>query len=253
MKHNYNLTQLHPDKCFERHIFHRDQIAHVLRWFYVAKLARSDIKKKATVLDFGCGNANLLKLLYHNRLAPNEYVGIDMRQQTITKLRNEFENLPFARFECMDLCKPIRVVSEPYDFITCFEVVEHIGHANIEIFLENIKDFSNENTTILLSTPNYDEKIGAAENHLLGPDKEIGEWKHEELQAELEKFFIIEKKIGTFASVRDYKEWVLNSPYKDYYLKASEFLDNEMLSISMAPVIPAEKARNCLWVLKVRP
>ncbi len=62
-KHNYNITQLHPDKCFERHIFHRDQFAHYLRWTHILK--ESNIGE--TIVDFGCGKGNLLEVLYRNR------------------------------------------------------------------------------------------------------------------------------------------------------------------------------------------
>ena len=35
---DYNKTQLHPEQIFEKHIFHRDQFAHYLRWNYILKI-----------------------------------------------------------------------------------------------------------------------------------------------------------------------------------------------------------------------
>ena len=62
---------------------------------------------------------------------------------------------------------------------------------------------------------------------------------------------LIEKKYGTFASIKDYK-----NDLKDWQIpmfKAlSEYYDTNLLANIMAPMIPAEHARNCLWVLRVR-
>lgn len=244
----YNKTQLDPDKVFERHIFHRDQIAHVMRWFYVAKIAQQ-YRGEGKILDFGCGSGNLAKLLYHNRWAPKKYLGLDVRHQTIEKLKEDWKDKAFASFECRDLCKPIFDLREEWDIISCFEVIEHIGHENAPQFLQNIKDLAGPATTILLSTPNYDPNVGPADNHII--DGKIGEWDHKELQALLEQYFVIDKKIGTFASIADYKD-SLNAWQLEMFNNLREFYDSNMLSIIMAPLIPAEKARNCLWVLKVK-
>ena len=40
-----NWTQLNPETAFERHVFHRDQFAHYLRWTHLLKII--DIGKKA--------------------------------------------------------------------------------------------------------------------------------------------------------------------------------------------------------------
>ena len=86
---------------------------------------------------------------------------------------------------------------------------------------------------------------------MLGPEKEIGEWDHFELQEKLSEFFIIERKYGTFASIRDYKE-DLHDWQIPMFEALREYYDTNLLSNLMAPIIPPEHARNCLWVLKVR-
>ena len=58
----YNTTDLRPDQAFERHVFHRDQFAHYLRWTHILKEA----KIGESIVDFGCGAANLLEVLYRN-------------------------------------------------------------------------------------------------------------------------------------------------------------------------------------------
>lgn len=246
-KEIYNKTQLTPQKEFERHIYHRDQFAHYFRWSHVLKNA----KIGQTILDFGCGTGEILEVFYRNRYKPKYYLGLDIRQKTINENTEKFKKLDFAEFKQVDLCQDELDLGRTFDIITCFEVIEHIGHANIYKFLDNIFYHCNEDTTIYLSTPNYDPKVGAAKNHTLGPEKEIGEWDHFELQEKLSEFFIIEKKYGTFASIRDYKE-DLHDWQIPMFEALREYYDTNLLSNLMAPIIPPEHARNCLWVLKVR-
>lgn len=246
-KEIYNKTQLTPQQEFERHIYHRDQFAHYLRWSHVLKNA----KIGQTILDFGCGTGEMLELFYRNKYRPKQYLGLDIRKQTIDENNEKFEKLDFAEFRQADLCQPELDLGQTFDIITCFEVIEHIGHANADAFLDNIAYHCNENTVVYLSTPNYDPKVGAANNHLLGPSKEVGEWDHFELQKKLEEYFIIEKKYGTFASIKDYKD-DLTGWRKEAFEELRKYYDSNLLSNMMAPMIPAEHARNCLWVLKAR-
>ena len=225
-KQIYNKTQLTPQQEFERHIYHRDQFAHYLRWSHILKIARVG----QTILDFGCGSGEMLEVFYRNKFRPKQYL---------------------AEFRQCDLCQNELDLGQTFDIITCFEVIEHIGHENADAFLDNIAYHCGPDTRVYLSTPNYDPRVGAANNHLLGPDKEVGEWDHFELQKKLSEYFIIEKKYGTFASMKDYKadlkDWQIPmfEALKDYY-------DVNLIANIMAPLIPAEHARNCLWVLKVR-
>ena len=241
---NYNKTQLTPQQEFERHIYHRDQFAHYLRWTHVLKEA----KIGQTILDFGCGSGEMLEVFYRNRYRPAKYVGLDILTSQIEKNNEKFEKLDFATFKQADLCQDIDL-GEKFEIITCFEVFEHIGHANADAFLKNIWNHCNEGTTVYFSTPNYDPKVGAAENHILGDEREIGEWDHFELQAELEKFFTVEKKYGTFASMRDYKD-ELNEWQKPMFEALKEYYDTNLVANIMAPLVDASKARNCLWVLR---
>jgi hypothetical protein len=69
----YNTTDLDPETTFERHVFHRDQFAHYLRWTHILKVAKIGEK----IVDFGCGKGNLLEVLYRNRFkSGKELTGI---------------------------------------------------------------------------------------------------------------------------------------------------------------------------------
>lgn len=95
----YNKTQLHPENCLERHVFHRDQFAHIFRWTHVLKRAELGMN----ILDVGCGSGNLAELLYRNRYKSDLYLGLDIRKQTIALNREKFKNVPWVKFEQADI------------------------------------------------------------------------------------------------------------------------------------------------------
>ena len=181
----YNKTQLTPKNEFEKHIYHRDQFAHYFRWTHVLKNAKIGQK----ILDMGCGSGEMIEVFYRNRYRPEKFVGIDIRDKVPEKLKN----LDFVEILVKDLCKPFDL-EEKFDIITSFEVVEHIGHENLDAYLQNMVKHCKQGTKIFLSTPNYDPIVGAAKNHMLTNSKgelEVGEWNHLELGAKLEKYFTI--------------------------------------------------------------
>ena len=130
-KLGYNTTQLTPQDAFERHIYHRDQFAHYLRWSHVLKNARIG----QTILDFGCGSGEILEVFYRNRYRPKKYLGLDIRAKTIAENSDKFRNLDFAEFRQADLCQSELDLGMTFDIVTCFEVIEHIGHKNADNFL----------------------------------------------------------------------------------------------------------------------
>lgn len=248
-KSKYNTTDLDPQTSFEKHVYHRDQFAHYLRWTHVLNHATIG----ETIADFGCGGGSLLEVFYRNKFKCKKYVGMDIRTKTIENAKEHFAGVPWAEFHAVDL------ILDPYPFkdiqadkVISFEVAEHIGKQNIEKFLENFRDCGNATATYYLSTPNFDEKVGAAGNHTFDSGDGRGtvpqEFDHFELQAHLEKFFTVEKKYGTFASQTHYKPH-LNDWQQKMFDGLRQYYDSNLVANIMAPFFP-EQARNCLWVLK---
>lgn len=244
----YNKTQLNPDVTFERHVFHRDQFAHFLRWSHVLKRAKIGQK----VLDFGCGSGNLAEVFYRNRYKLDSYIGLDISDGFINKAKKKFEKVEWVKFFKHDLVQDELDYGNDFDIITSFEVVEHIGKNNIDKFLINLKKHCNENTIVMISTPNYDEGVGAAKNHTYdsGNGVEVQEFEHNELKHILKNHFVIQEKYGTFASQKDYKN-ELNEWQKNMFDELSKYYDSNLISNIMAPMFP-EKARNCIWILKAK-
>lgn len=245
----YNKTALDPEATFERHVFHRDQFAHYLRWTHILKEA----KIGESIVDFGCGKGHLLEVFYRNKFKQKSYVGLDIREETIEKCKDKFDQVPWAKFYAVDLVKPSIDLSQfNGDKVCCFEVLEHVGKQNADVFLENFKACGNNNATYYLSTPNFDPEVGAAANHTFDAGDERGydvqEFGHFELEQILSKHFDIVKKFGTFASMKDYK-YLMNSWQKEMFNALKEYYDSNLMSVIMAPFFP-ENARNTLWVLK---
>lgn len=248
----YNTTDLSPDSAFERHVFHRDQFAHYLRWTHILKEA----KIGESIVDFGCGQANLLEVLYRNKFKQKRYVGIDIREKTIEKAAEKFSNVEWAQFIAADLITSgLDFQQFDADKVCSFEVLEHVGKQNAETFLSNFKDCGNNNATYYLSTPNYDPSVGAAANHIFdagdGRGEDVQEFDHYELEELLKKHFTVVKKFGTFASVKDYKP-LMNEWQKSMFEKLKEYYDSNLVSNIMAPLFP-DASRNTLWVLKRKP
>ena len=248
-KKNYNTTDLDPETTFERHVFHRDQFAHYLRWTHILKEA----KIGEIILDFGCGKGNLLEVLYRNKFKCEKYIGIDIREKTINQAKEKFAVVNWAEFYADDLIYPtIDYSTFKADKVCSFEVAEHIGKQNIDLFLQNFKLCGNDDAKYYLSTPNYDENVGAAGNHTYdsgdGRGVAIHEFGHFELQEHIEKYFTVVNKFGTFASIRDYKP-KLNDWQKEMFNALCKYYDSNLISNIMAPLFP-ENSRNTLWVLK---
>jgi len=247
---NYNTTDLDPKTTFERHVFHRDQFAHYLRWTHILKEA----KVGDTLVDFGCGSGNLLEVFYRNKFKCSRYVGLDIRSQTIASNQKKFKNVEWAEFHCVDLI----VDDFPYsqcqaDKVCSFEVIEHVGQQNVYTFLEHFKQCGHKEATYYLSTPNYDEQVGAAGNHTYdsgdGRGVAVQEFKHADLEFFiLDSGFKIQRKFGTFASQKDYRH-LLNDWQTKMFETLNAYYDSNLIANIMAPMFP-EQSRNTLWVLK---
>jgi SAM-dependent methyltransferase len=248
-KSKYNVTDLNPVTTFERHVFHRDQFAHYLRWTHILKEARIG----EVMCDFGCGGGNLLEVLYRNRFKQSRYIGIDIRERTIRVANDKFAKVDWAEFDCADLCKnDYNYSAIEADKVCSFEVIEHVGKQNADVFLENFKACGHKNATYYLSTPNYDPIVGAAGNHTYdsgdGRGVDVQEFGHFELQDILERHFRIVNKFGTFASMRDYRPH-MNDWQKMMFNSLRAYYDANLISNIMAPFFP-EHSRNTIWILK---
>lgn len=96
---------------------------------------RMPAKSGLTVLDAGCGEGHLLKLL-HSKRPDNSYFGVDITEEALAKARLR---CPFADIKKEDISK-LSIASNSIDVVMCTEVIEHIF---------NYQDVLNEFTRVL--------------------------------------------------------------------------------------------------------
>ena len=245
----YNTTDLDPQNSFERHVFHRDQFAHYLRWTHILK----ESKIGESIVDFGSGKGALLEVLYRNKFKQRSYIGLDIREKTIEKANEKYANVDWAQFYTCDLIHPVvDLAGLQADKVCSFEVLEHVGKQNGDVFCQNFLACGNQNATYYISTPNYDEKVGAAGNHTYdsgdGRGTDVQEFSYAELEELFGKYFTIQKTYGTFASQRDYKP-LMNEWQTQMFNALQDYYDSNLVANIMAPLFPS-KSRNTLWILK---
>jgi SAM-dependent methyltransferase len=240
-----DTTFLSLDNAEERGFIHRDYIAHCMRWSHVIKiLTKGKAYEGATIVDVGCGRETPMgKTLYSSRLIPARYIGIDygpIPQET----RDVFHSgkFPVEFYERTDFVKWVdNQPMEFADFVTSFEVLEHVEPKHMLEMLDGIRTILKPNGMAFISTPCWDV-VSCAANH-------VNEMRYEALGAVIEESgFEIVDVFGTFASIREYEPY-LAPGHREAFEDLRAYYDVNFLSCVFAPFYP-QYSRNCLWQLK---
>jgi hypothetical protein len=257
-------THLSIDTAEQRGFIHRDYIAHCHRWSHVIKwLQQSKRYADAVILDVGCGkDIPMGKMLYSSRLIPKLYIGLDYNKKLNLEpfhtgkfpikaiggvnfpddISTSADNTQLADDVFMVNGHADQGTLPRPDVITSFEVIEHVEPGHARKMLEGIRDLMGPDSHFFLSTPCYDERVGAAGNH-------VNEMTHEALGALLEDLgFEIVGNYGTFASIRDYKAQLEADGHMPLFNQLRQYYDVNLLATIFAPLYPA-LARNNLWHL----
>lgn len=276
-------THLSIDMAHSRGFIHRDYLAHCLRWTHVAKFLREKNRyKEAVVLDVGCGrDLPLARMLHTDRITPKLYVGVDYnKQDKLNTYSHNFGDKPFHFFGGIEFPEGISVKGEGMHIlsgtkvkaltyfrlptiITCFEVLEHVEPAHARKMVEKMAELAKASEEagnechIFISTPNWDPKVGAADNH-------VNEMLHQAVGYLLETSGLeILDVWGTFASQKDYDladhanacqlgddGYGACTYAGKLWDELSKYYDSNYLSTIFAPLFPAQ-ARNCLWHCRI--
>lgn len=240
-------TFLSVDQAETRGFIHRDYIAHCFRWTHAAKMIQARWKT-ARILDVGCGKEMPFpKLIYSSKMRPEHYVGLDVDNHELPEM------LQKTTFKCerlvgdmadVELFSDLGFERQP-NFITCFEVLEHVELEHAIRCLEAIHTTLSHDGLFMVSTPCYNLK-DVADNH-------VNEMTYAAFGAMLEDAgFSITNNYGTFISQRDLKVAVTANPGLDpsefwvTFESLRQFYDSNVLSTIYAPMFPAH-SRNCLW------
>ncbi len=240
-----DTTCLSLDHAEQRGFLHRDYLAHCLRWSHVTKyLLQGRRYQTHHVLDVGCGKeAPLPKLMYSSRMTHTKgsYTGIDYGKvewpDTIAKT-GKFKMTLYSK---QDFVKT-KLHRKTFDTVTCFEMVEHVEPWHAYQTLKKIREVLTKDGRAFISTPCYDEKTGAADNH-------VNEMTYPGLLALIELSGLeVDEVHGTFASQKDYKK-LMSPAQTEVFEQLSSYYDSNVLACIMAPMFP-HNSRNCIWKLK---
>lgn len=117
-----------------------------------------DLKPKS-ILDLGCGDANLFRFLNINGIA---YTGIDCVPEMIEKNQHDFQDAWHMLFLCADI---LNYPLPKADLVICRDVVHYLPNTLIARLLENIKRSHSE---YLLITHNLHCALSANDHTDIG-------------------------------------------------------------------------------------
>ena len=158
----------------------------------VYKYARILIKryKLTNVIDIGCGPAvKLMKLIYP---ICADVTGVD-QQEAIDFCKKHYKAGNFL----VDNLEMPKLHLGRFDCIICADVIEHL--VDPDAILKYIRELSNDNSVIIISTPERD--ILRGKDCMTSPKPEhVREWNYTEFRAYLESrgFEIKEQKVIPF-------------------------------------------------------
>jgi len=234
-------TYLSIDYVETTGMMHRDYIAHCLRWSHIVKFCQKT-KAKARILDIGCGiELNLPKLLRSSHVLFDYYAGVDHGKVDVKKYFNKSgrgwePNKIWSQTDFIDIPD---TELDNINLMVCFEVLEHVEPTHAAKMLAKMKKNLSPDGNLFVSTPCYDPNLGAADNH-------VNEMTYEAMGSMLETLgFAIENHYGTFASQRDYKDY-LTDDQKSVFEGLSKYYESNFLSTIFAPLHPS-RSRNCIW------
>ena len=231
----FDTTQLHESQ--HGRLVHRDYAAHFFRWGWVQRHFRPG----EYILDVGCGQDLPLARLMTNRPGSvrEQYYGVDLNR--ISRKVNFSWATILDEFDITTRATELlEMIPDGFDHVVCFEVIEHMRKEDGRRLLKSIESVMLSDGHLYLSTPVFNGL--AAANH-------IHEYRIPEL-AELidECGLVVEKRIGTFASLPDIKP-VLDEDEKKMMAKLDWWFGNEVMSVLFACNHP-DQSRNNLWICR---
>lgn len=252
-----DTTSLSLEQANIRGWIHRDYLAHVLRWQHVVKKVRHDFAK-LWILDVGCGKeAPLPFTLFSNQLNHKKgaggYVGVDFGktiephrylQNAIDRATFNAHFYPKYDFAKNGVTSPVfdKDVPDAFNVAVCFEVVEHVEPYTSYLILKQIANALAPGGVAYVSTPVYDPKSGAADNH-------VNEMSYQAMEYLINAADLrVVEAYGTFASQKDIKPRLEENGYRALFDQLTAYHDSNVLANLFAPLYP-QASRNVLWTL----
>ncbi|WP_223033482.1 class I SAM-dependent methyltransferase [Hanstruepera marina] len=124
------------------------RFSHKIR-FNVA-LSFLNLKSTDTLLDFGTGDGYLLQLVSETK-AVKELVGYDPLPKMYDELKRNIESHQATNIKVINNLND--VAQTTFNYVTCFEVLEHFSETEQLQHLEDIKRLTDSRSKIIISVP----------------------------------------------------------------------------------------------------
>lgn len=153
-------------------------------WKWEHKVAFDLIESNSTVLEIGCAEGSFVKELSTKA----SYVkGIELNQSAVNKALEQNLNV-----ENKFVDELLETETGKYDYICCFQVLEHVSDVNS--FLNDIIQLLKPNGKLIISVPNNDSLIVKSYAGILNqPPHHMGLWKESSIKR-IQDFFSVNFK-----------------------------------------------------------
>lgn len=122
----------------------------LIRWAHRSRFKNSikaiDLTKSNAVLDFGCGDGLFLNQLKNTATQPINLLGFEPYMDAIS---NNKVSIHKSWDDIVDWAN----TNTKFDYVTCFEVLEHFGPGRQAEALNKMKSVLNKNGHIIISVP----------------------------------------------------------------------------------------------------
>lgn len=118
-------------------------------FFMLDKMLELGVKPTSNILELGCGIGTITSLVY-KVVKKGKIIGVDISPKSIEHAK---KRVPAVEFHVGDIVKFTRKELS-YDFVTLFDVLEHIPIELHKPLFANIVAHMNSNTKLLVNIPN---------------------------------------------------------------------------------------------------
>jgi len=186
-----------------------------------------ELKKDDIIVDIGCGCGELFTVMREN-LKGNPYVGFEINDTNINKLKKKLKKPDREKLIKYDVTLPLPIKTNTVNICTANFLLEHMSRDSAFSLFREMVRIVKENGLILITLP---IRKDGEENER---QKHIYEWHLYDIDDLLKEIdnVILEEKYMCKVKIHD----ILNSRYKDIYIKLKSKINPIFIGIVFAPL-----------------
>jgi len=187
-----------------------------------------EVKKTDTVLDVGCGQAELFTVIRTNYLVSN-YIGIELNSANIKKSKKFFRHPEREALLQHDVTLGLPIKDNSIDIVTCNFLLEHLPKDKSFFVFKELIRVCKPKGKILITMP-FRQK-----GEPNGEVKHIYEWTPQDIEEQIAKYSNIRLLETYLANVR--VNDILKSPYASIYKQLKGKVHPVFVRAALAPLV----------------